>query len=110
MANLDDCLPIKWDCLKPSALHELLSHSDCDGEIAADRCGPIADALESLIPLLPDEDGNGHIGNWRTKRNSSWKGCVQLHRQASRWIFIDLVNAWHLLPDEQFRFFKGCNR
>jgi hypothetical protein len=67
LADLDARLPIKWGCLKPSALHELLYHSDCDGEIAADRCGPIADALEALIPLLPDEVGGGHIGNWRAK-------------------------------------------
>lgn len=66
LAYLDDRLPISWDCLKPSALHELLYHSDCDGEIAADRCGPIADELESLIPLLPDEEAGGHIGHWRT--------------------------------------------
>lgn len=67
LAYIDDRLPISWDCLKPSALHELLNHSDCDGCIASDRCGPIADALEALIPLLPDEDAGGHIGNWRTK-------------------------------------------
>ena len=67
LASIDERLPIRWECLKPSALHELLYHSDCDGEIAADRCGPIADALEELIPLLPDESAGGHIGNWREK-------------------------------------------
>lgn len=67
LADLDERLPIKWSCLKPSPLHELLYHSDCDGEIAADRCGPIADELEKLIPLLPDGDGGGHIGVWREK-------------------------------------------
>lgn len=28
-------------------------HSDCDGEIEAKDCGPIADAMESLLPKLP---------------------------------------------------------
>lgn len=60
-------LPIKWDCLKPSALHELLYHSDYDGEIPAERCSAIADALEELLPKLPNEDAGGHIGNWRDK-------------------------------------------
>lgn len=67
ITRLEERLPIKWDCLQPSPLHELLSHSDCDGEIAADRCGPIADELEKLIPLLPDEEAGGHIGHWRAK-------------------------------------------
>jgi hypothetical protein len=57
---------IRWDCLKPSPLHILLSHSDCDGSIAAGDCGPIADALEALLPLL-EGDGGGHIGNYRAK-------------------------------------------
>lgn len=39
---LYDSLPIRWDALKPSPLHELLYHSDCDGQIEAKRCGPIA--------------------------------------------------------------------
>jgi hypothetical protein len=65
--KLDEQLPIRWGCLKPSPLHELLHHSDCDGEIAPDRCGPIADALEALIPLLPSLDDEGHIENWRDK-------------------------------------------
>ncbi len=67
MARLDSLLPIKWACLKPDPLHELLFHSDCDGEIPAANCAAIADSLEKLLPLLPKEDQNGHIGNWRNK-------------------------------------------
>lgn len=65
--NLHSFLPIKWDCLKPSALHELLYHSDCDGEIAPERCGPIAAALEEILPKMPNGDGGCNIGNWREK-------------------------------------------
>lgn len=60
-------LPIKWNCLKPSPLHDLLNHSDCDGDIAWEQCGPIADELEKLLPLFPNGDGGGHIGNWKDK-------------------------------------------
>lgn len=67
LSNIDDMLPISWDCLKPSPLYELLYHSDCDGYIASDHCDSIADALDALIPLLPDENAGGHIGNWREK-------------------------------------------
>ena len=67
-------LPIKWDCLKPDPLHKLLFHSDCDGEIAAEDCGPIADSLEKLLPLLPNGGGGGHIDNWRGKTEQFIKG------------------------------------
>jgi len=60
-------LPIKWECLKPSPLYELLHHSDCDGTIPSVSCNGIADELEKLLPLLPSGDGGGHIGNWRDK-------------------------------------------
>jgi len=60
-------LPIQWECLKPSALHILLHHSDCDGEIEAKDCASIADALETLLPNLPTGDGGGHIGDWTEK-------------------------------------------
>jgi len=60
-------LPIKWDALKPNPLYELLYHSDCDGEIAWENCADIAFELEKLLPLLPNEDAGGHIGNWQTK-------------------------------------------
>jgi hypothetical protein len=67
LTRLWDQLPISWECLKPDVLYILLSHSDYDGEINAEDCGPLADRLAELIPLLPDEDVAGHIGNWRTK-------------------------------------------
>lgn len=67
IGRIEASLPIKWDCLKPSALHELLCHSDCDGEIPAELCRPIADELEKLLPLLPEGSAGGHIGNWRDK-------------------------------------------
>jgi hypothetical protein len=61
------CLPISWDALKPDILHVLLSHSDCNGIIAASDCGPLADRLEELLPLLPETPDPGHIGDWREK-------------------------------------------
>lgn len=72
--RLQEGLPIQWDCLKPNPLYELLYHSDCDGEIKPGRCGPIADALEQLIPLLPRGNAGGHIGNWRDKTAQFVKG------------------------------------
>jgi hypothetical protein len=65
----------KWEALKPDPLHVLLSHSDCDGEIAWQDCGPIADRLYELIEKLPDEDTGGHIGNWRDKTRQFADGC-----------------------------------
>lgn len=58
---------ISWDALKPDPLLVLLRHSDCDGSIEAKDCAGIADSLERLLPLLPDQDDGGHIGNWREK-------------------------------------------
>ena len=54
-----------WDESDP--LTKLLSHSDCDGEIASADCDPLADRLTELLPLLPEGDGGGHIGDWREK-------------------------------------------
>jgi len=75
-SNVDDIywgLPIRWQSLKPSPLFELLSHSDCDGSIDAELCGPIADALERLLPEL-DSEGGGHIGNYAEKTRQFIKG------------------------------------
>jgi hypothetical protein len=60
-------LPIRWSCLKPSPLHELLHHSDCDGEIPASLCSELAEVLEAILPALPEGSGGGHVGNWREK-------------------------------------------
>jgi hypothetical protein len=79
LADIEETLPIKWDCLKPSPLHELLHHSDCDGEIAPENCAAVAVALEALIPLLPDEIAGGHIGNWREKTAQFVSGLRAAH-------------------------------
>lgn len=34
----------------------LLYHSDCDGDIAWESCGPLADALEQLLPSMRRAD------------------------------------------------------
>jgi len=79
-------LPIKWECLKPSPLYELLYHSDCDGTIPSASCEGIANELEKLLPLLPSGDGGGHIGNWRDKTSDFIAG---LRLAASRGEDID---------------------
>lgn len=77
MSQLNDIrkqLPIKWECLNPSPLHELLYHPDSDGYINYVACGKIADELEKLLPLLPNEDAGAHIGNWQDKTRQFIKG------------------------------------
>lgn len=63
-----------WDEFQADPLAKLLHHSDCDGSIAAADCGPIADRLAELVPLLPPGDGGGHIGDWRAKTESFING------------------------------------
>lgn len=35
-------------------INVLMGHSDCEGEIPAEMCGPIADALETLLVYMPE--------------------------------------------------------
>lgn len=63
--DMRQCLPIKWSCLKTDPIHILLNHSDCEGEIAWQDCGPIAESLEKLLPLMPNDKDPGHIGDWQ---------------------------------------------
>ena len=35
-------------------INVLMMHSDCDGDIPADVCGPLADALESFLKYMPE--------------------------------------------------------
>lgn len=47
--------PEAWPYKDPAdPLDVLMSHSDCDGEIPAEMCGPMADALEALLPMWPE--------------------------------------------------------
>lgn len=80
LREVDSRLPIKWDALKPSPLHALLYHSDCDGEITWSECASLAKELEKLIPKLPNGDAGGHIGNWRDKTAQFVKGLKAAHK------------------------------
>ena len=61
--NLDDYAGFDGEKEFPDhPLTPLLSHSDCDGEIAVSECAAMADALEALLPALKiAENGGGHI-------------------------------------------------
>lgn len=80
-------LPIKWSALKPDPLYDLLHHSDCDGYLRYGQCKKIAKRLEELLPLLPDEDGGGHIGNWREKTQKFIGGCKAAGAAKQRLMF-----------------------
>lgn len=75
LRRIEKRLPIKWGLFENHPLVPLLTHSDCDGDISYGNCKRIADALEKLLPLLPDENGGGHIGNWRDKTQQFIDGC-----------------------------------
>lgn len=42
-------------------INVLMAHSDCDGEIPAAVCGPLADALEALLPKMPESGIYDHM-------------------------------------------------
>jgi hypothetical protein len=83
----EKALPIKWECLKPSPLHLLLYHSDCEGELQWKDCGSIADSLEAVLPNLPDEDIGGHIGNWIEKTKTFITGLRLAEKQKENVLF-----------------------
>ncbi len=43
---------IPWASLPADPLWTLLNHSDCDGELLAKDCVPIAERLEAIAPAL----------------------------------------------------------
>jgi hypothetical protein len=67
--------PIKWETLRYDPIHHLLNHSDCEGEITPKRAAKIADRLTEILPMLPEKDDGGHIGNWREKTQRFIDGC-----------------------------------
>ena len=86
-AAIESGLPIKWECLKPDAIHELLYHSDCEGKIPWKSCAGIADSLERLIPKLPKGDAGGHIGDWAEKTQAFVDGLRTAVRKKENVIF-----------------------
>ena len=66
--HIDDCcLMGEWNEPQSDPLVYLIAHSDCDGVIHPAQAAPLAARLREIVPLLPDEDNGGHIGNWRAK-------------------------------------------
>jgi len=74
-------LPLRWEDFRPSPLHILIDHSDCDGEIEWKDCAPIAFELEKLLPLLPNEDAGGHIGLWKETTQKFIDGLRLAHNR-----------------------------
>lgn len=56
-------LPLRWESFKPNPIHELLNHSDCDGELSPDSCLLIADELAQVIKSVED-NSNGVDRQW----------------------------------------------
>lgn len=78
-------IPIRWDVLKPDPLIVLLDHSDYDGCIEPEDCGPLANRLEELLPLLPEAEGRW---DWRAltqtfidglRLAAQWRERVEFH-------------------------------
>lgn len=58
--NYDDFRPInfhgEWDKTPEDILTVLIVHSDCEGKIMSEHCGPLADRIEKLLPDIPEVD------------------------------------------------------
>lgn len=63
--HLQDKLFGDWDETPGDPLLVLIAHSDCGGKIKPKQAKALANRLRELLPLLPDGDGGGHIGDWK---------------------------------------------
>ena len=80
LPNIQEQLPIKWEGLKKSPLIILLTHSDCDGIISWRSCRGIARELEKILPNIgEEEDGGGHVGNYRKKTKIFIEGLMNAY-------------------------------
>lgn len=82
--DLEKSLPIRWASLRPDPLHALLHHSDCEGYLNWGNAYKMAERLEAVAALMPDEDAGGHIGNWRDKTLQFAKGLRLAHSLKER--------------------------
>lgn len=64
-----------WSTEPEDAIYYLMNHSDCDGYIEPEHAGKLADRLTEILPLLPNGDGGGHLGDWREKTQRFIDGC-----------------------------------
>lgn len=62
LPNLADKIQGRWSEPPADPLLVLLIHSDCDGIIPTELCAALADRLEKLVPLMPDDDAWGGWG------------------------------------------------
>jgi hypothetical protein len=58
-----DHLPLKWSSFKPSPLHELLYHSDCDGSIPWESLKGISYRLEYILENYEVTDSDREWGD-----------------------------------------------
>lgn len=56
--RLEKMLPLKWASFKPTPLHTLLYHSDCDGYINWTDCGKIARELRKILSSMESDNTN----------------------------------------------------
>lgn len=63
--EVDRFLPLPWTLFDGDPLVHLLRHEDDRGHLDQEVLRPLANRLEELLPKLPDEDGGGHVRNWR---------------------------------------------
>ncbi len=63
--HLQENIQGDWDKTPDDPLLVLIAHSDCDGHIKPKQAKALAIRLRELLPLLPDGDGGGHIGDWK---------------------------------------------
>lgn len=70
-------LPIKWESLKPMAIHSLLHHSDCDGSLSPEECLGIAEDIKTIISEV--ENNNLDDSYFINKLQKFESGCRLAH-------------------------------
>lgn len=68
-----------WERAPEDPLLILIAHYDCQGFIRAEYTKPLADRMAQLLPLLPDDEGPGHIGYWKEKTQRFIEGLLSAH-------------------------------